>query len=247
MRDEQVEIPMADGRTYAFFRAPEGDGPWPAVLYFPHGPGIDDGFHIMSKRLAGDGYAVLMPHIYYRTTSGPAFPGGFDFKNPKTRERFMELTGPLTPDAMERDTISYIDWLAQHATGAVGVAGYCFTGKMALRAAAAAGKRIAAAASFHGGGLITGAPDSPHLVLPRVTARLYFGHATNDPGISADDILRLEAALRAWGGHFESETYPAAHGWTVPGWPIFDEAQAERHYRKLTELFAQTLAPQQRS
>jgi len=241
MRDEDVEIEMADGRANAFFRAPDGKGPWPAVLYYSHGPGIDSGFHIMSKRLAGDGYAVLMPNIYYRTTSGPAFPGGFDFKDPKTRERFMELTAPLTPDAMERDALSYLAWLGQYAKGAMGVAGYCFTGKVALRTAAAAGERIAAAASFHGGGLITDAPDSPHRVLPRVTARLYFGHATNDAGISAEAIVEFEAALKAWGGKHESETYPALHGWTVPGSHVYDEPQAERHYAKLTALFAETL------
>ncbi len=241
MRDDIVEIEMPDGKAKAYFRTPDGKGPRPAVLYYSHGPGIDEGFHIMSKRLANDGYAVLMPNIYYRTTPGEAFPGGFDFKNPKTRERFMALTAPLTPDAMERDALGYLGWLAPHATGAMGVAGYCFTGKMALRAAAAAGKRVAAAASFHGGGLITDAPDSPHLVLPRVTARLYFGHATNDSGISADAIAQFEAALAAWGGRYESETYPALHGWTVPGWPVYDEQQAERHYAKLTTLFAQTL------
>jgi len=241
MRDEEVEIEMSDGTMKAFFRAPDGKGPWPAVLHYPHGPGIDAGFHAMTKRLAGDGYAVLMPNIYYRTTSGPAFPVGFDFKDPKTRERFMELTAPLTPGAMERDALSYLGWLGQYATGAMGVVGYCFTGKMALRSAAAAGPNIAAAASFHSGGLITDGSDSPHLVLPRVTARLYFGHATNDAGIPAEAISRFEVALKAWGGRYESETYPALHGWTVPGGHVYDEPQAERHYAKLTALFAETL------
>jgi carboxymethylenebutenolidase len=241
MREDQVEIPTPDGTANAFLYAPDGTGPFPGVLYYPHGLGIDSGFHIMAKRLAADGYCVLMPNIYYRTTRGAAFEEPIDFQDPKTRQRFMELSGPLTPEAMERDALAYLDFLGRETKGWMGTAGYCLTGKMAMRTAAAAPDRIAAAASFHGGGLYTDDATSPHLALPRIKARLYFGHAANDNSMPADAIAKFEAALAAWGGRYESETYPAAHGWTVPGGHVYDHAQAERHYAKLTELFAQTL------
>jgi carboxymethylenebutenolidase len=243
MREDMVRIETADGVADGFLYAPDGPGPWPAVLYYPHGLGIDSGFHRMSKRLAGDGFVVLLPNIYYRTTSGPAFELPIDFSDPKTRQRFMELSGPLTPDTMERDALAYLDFLATRADvkGRMGVVGYCLTGRMALRTAATAADRIAAAASFHGGGLYTDDASSPHHLLPRIRARLLFGHAHNDNSMPADAIAKFESALAAWGGVYESETYPALHGWTVPGGHVYDEAQAERHYAKLKALFAETL------
>jgi carboxymethylenebutenolidase len=243
MREEKVQIKTKDGVADGFVYAPDGAGSWPAVLYYPHGLGIDSGFHIMAKRLAGDGYVVLMPNIYYRTTTGPFFELPIDFQSPKTRERFAELTGPLTSDAMERDALAYLGFLGARSDtkGKMGVAGYCLTGAMAMRTAAAAPDIIASAASFHGGRLVTDAPDSPHLQLPRIKARLLFGHAHNDASMPAEAIAKLEAALAAWGGKYESETYPALHGWTVPEGHVYDEAQAERHYAKLKALYTETL------
>ena len=120
--------------------------------------------------------------------------------------------------------------------------GYCFTGQMALRMAAAAPDRIAAAASFHGGFLVTDRPDSPHKQLPRVKARLYFGHAVEDSSATPEQIGVLEQALRDWHGAFQSEVYDgASHGWTTPGRPVYNELQAERAFEKLVELFDATL------
>jgi len=237
MREESVEIATPDGKADGSLY---GEGP--GVLYYPHGLGVDEGFHIMAKRLAGDGYCVLMPNIYYRhMKAGPAFAEPVDFADPKVRERFRELSGALTLEAMARDALAYLDFLGGEVKGQVAAVGYCLTGKMTMRTAAAAPDRIACAASFHGGGLYTDDASSPHLLLPRITARLYFGHATNDQGMTADAIAKFEAALAAWGGRYESETYPALHGWTVPGGRVYDHAQAERHYAKLTELLERTL------
>lgn len=243
MRQENVRIETADGVADGFLYRPAGQGPWPGILYYPDGIGIRPGFHQMAERLAAEGYVTLLPNIYYRTTSGPAFPEPFDFQDPKTRERFMELSGPLTPDAMERDGLAYLDFLSRQrdVKGSLGVVGYCLTGKMAMRTAAAAPDRVAAAAAFHGGGLFTDEPDSPHRLLARIKARLYFGHAHNDNSMPADAIAKFEAALAVWGGNYESETYPALHGWTVPGGHIYDEPQAEQHFTKLKALFAETL------
>jgi carboxymethylenebutenolidase len=118
------------------------------------------------------------------------------------KQRLAELSQPLTPEAMEQDASAYIGFLASQdcvRQGAMGVVGYCLTGKMALFTAAVLPDKIAAASSFHGGGLFTDAPTSPHLALPRIQARLYFGHATNDRSMPEEAIAKLDRALEAWG------------------------------------------------
>jgi carboxymethylenebutenolidase len=156
-----------------------------------------------------------------------------------------DLAGPLTQKAIESDASDYVDFLAQHGSvkaGPMGVVGYCFTGKMAVYTAMSRSDKIAAAASFHAGGLATDAPDSPHLALTLITARLYFGHAVNDKGMPAEAIERLNRALEAWGGKYESEIYEGAlHSWTVPDSPVYNQPQADRAFAKLTQLFAETL------
>jgi carboxymethylenebutenolidase len=195
----------------------------------------------MARRVAGEGYHVLLPNIYYRIARPPFFDATFDFADERMRARLSELTATLPPDAMERDASAYVDFLAARAdvsSAPIGIAGFCFTGKFALRAAAARPDRIGAAASFHGGGLWTADDASPHLVLPRVRARLYFGHARDDRGMPADAIAKFEEALAAWGGSYESETYDALHGWTVPDSAVYDEREAERAFAKLRNLLA---------
>lgn len=123
----------------------------------------------------------------------------------------------------------------------MGVIGFCFAGQFALRVAAARPDRIGAAASFHGGGLFTESDESPHLVLPRVKARLYFGHASNDQSMPAAAISSFEKALEEWGGAYESETYPARHGWMIPGREVYEPEQLSRGFTRLTELLDETL------
>jgi carboxymethylenebutenolidase len=199
----------------------------------------------MARRLAEAGYTVLMPNLFYRFGKPPVvdFAAGFD--DELTKQRVAELRAPLTPEAVTRDAGAWVDFLAAHGSvtpGGIGAVGYCFAGSVAMRAAAARPDRVAAAASFHGGGLATDAPTSPHLLLPRITARLYFGHAVEDRGMPPEAIERLDQALAAWGGRFESEVYAGArHGWTVPDSAVYNEPQAERAFGKLTELLAETL------
>ncbi len=145
----------------------------------------------MARRLAAEGFSVLMPNVFYRTGRPPMFDFAANPGDDRTRKRFAELAGPLTPEAVERDAADYVDFLAAHdsvSEGAMGVVGYCFTGSMAMRIAAARLDKIAAAASFHGGGLFTDAPTSPHLVLPRIKARLYFGHAIQDRSMPEERV-----------------------------------------------------------
>jgi carboxymethylenebutenolidase len=183
-----------------------------------------------------------MPNAYYLTGRPPLF----DFKPVMGDERMMkrvaELAGPLTPEAMEQDAAAYVDFLAAHGSvsdAPLGVVGYCFSGAMAMRCAAARPDRIGAAASFHGGGLFTDAPTSPHLVLPRIKAKLYFAHAVQDRSMPQEAIEKLDHALGAWRGQHESEVYEGAfHSWTVSDSPVYNHDQAERAFRKLVELLA---------
>jgi carboxymethylenebutenolidase len=198
----------------------------------------------MASRLANEGYAVLLPNIFYRSGKPPIFNFPFKIGDERFVKRMNEIRDPLTPDAMDRDLSAYVDFLAKQPSvkgKAFGAVGFCFSGQMALRAAAARSEQIAAAASFHGGGLYTDAPASPHTLLSRVKAHLYFGHGIEDRSMPQEAIEKLDRALATWGGHYESETYPAHHGWTVPDNPSYDEQQAERAFKKLTQLFAETL------
>jgi carboxymethylenebutenolidase len=240
--EEPIEIKTADGTADGYLYLPEGGRPLPGVIHLTDIGGIRPTKREMAKRLAGEGYTVLLPNVFYRTGRPPLWDFPRNFVEERTKKRMAELTGPLTPDAIERDGAAYVDFLAGQPSvraGGMGVVGYCFTGAMALRIAAARPDRIAAAASFHGGGLHTEAPTSPDLSLPRVQARLYFGHAVEDRSMPPEAIAKLEAALAAWGGSYESALYEGArHGWTVPDSPIYNRDQAERAFGKLTELLA---------
>jgi carboxymethylenebutenolidase len=244
MIEEKLEIRAGNGTTEALLVRPESNDPLPAIINFTDGLGFRPAFAEQSKRMAEHGYVVLTPNIFYRVSKIPVFPFVPDFSTEQTRTRFAELRGPMTPDAMERDGMAYVDYLASQpfvGSGPMGVVGFCFAGKFAMLAAAARPDRIASAASFHGGGLFTDTIDSPHLVLPRVKARLYFGHATNDQGMPEEAIEKLEWALRSWGGDYESEMYDAKHGWMIPGGGVYDPANAERGFGKLTRLFEESL------
>lgn len=245
MMEEKVEIRTPDGTADGVLFRPGGEGRSPGVIHLTDIGGIRPAPLGMARRQAEQGYVVLVPNAFYRTGRPPLFDFQPDFTDARTMKRFGELAGPLTPDAIARDASSYVDFLAAHgsvSTTAMGVVGYCFTGAMAIRTAAARPDRIGAAASFHGGGLYTDTPQSPHLVLPRVKARLYFGHAVNDRSMPQDAIDKLEQALEAWAGNHESEVYEGAfHGWTVPDSPAYNAPQAERAFVKLKELFVNTL------
>ena len=244
MKEEQVEIRTPDGTVDALLTRPPSTVPLPAVINLTDGLGFRQAFADQSKRIAEHGYVVLTPNIFYRVSKPPVFPFAPDFADERTRTRFAELKAPLTPDAMGRDGSAYIDFLAALpyvSSGPMAVIGFCFAGQFALRVAAARPERIAAAASFHGGGLFTDTAESPHLVLPRVKARLYFGHASNDQSMPAAAISKFEKALEEWGGSYESETYPARHGWMIPGREIYDPKESARGFAKFMELLDDTL------
>jgi len=245
MLEKAIEIRTADGTADGFLYQAEDGVRHPGVIHLTDIGGIRPSHRAMARRLAESGYTVLLPNVFYRTGRPPMFDFVPKMGDAQTMKRFGELATPMTPAAMERDSASYVDFLAANnsvGSGKVGVVGYCFTGAMAMRAAAVRPAKIAAAASFHGGGLFTDTPTSPHLVLPRVKAELYFGHATNDASMPKEAIEKLDRALASWGGKYDSEVYAGAnHGWTTADAPVYDQAHAERAFQKLTALFARTL------
>jgi len=244
MIEQSLQVQTRDGVTDALLVRPESDEPLPAVINLTDGFGFRPAFAEQSRQIAEHGYVVLTPNIFYRVSKLPVFTFEPDFASEQTRARFAELKAPLTPDAMARDASACVDFLAAQpfvAGGPMGVIGFCFAGQFALRMAAARPDRIGAVASFHGGGLFTDTYDSPHLALPRVKARLYFGHATNDQSMSAEKVEKFEWALRSWGGNYESEMYEAKHGWMIPGRQIYDPANAARGFEKLMELLHDAL------
>jgi carboxymethylenebutenolidase len=242
--EEKIDIRTSDGISDGFFYRPETGDHFPGIVYYTDIGGIRPASQEMARRLAAEGYAVLQPNVFYRTSKPPVFDSSTKSGDERMK-RFKELAAPLTPEAMERDAAAYVDFLAAQdsvSKGPMGVVGYCFTGKMALYTAKTRPDRIVAVASFHGGGLATDGTDSPHLTLPAIKARLYFGHAVNDRSMPAEAIEKLDDALEAWGGKFESEVYEgAAHAWTMPDGPVYNQPQAERAFEKLKQLFSETL------
>jgi len=243
--EEEIEIPLADGTSEAFFYREEDGSRRPGVLYLTDIGGIRAANREMARRLAGEGYSVLMPNLFYRAGRLPLFDFPFQLGEERTNKRLAELRAPLTPDAMDRDAVALVEALAgldSVAPGPFGVVGFCFSGALAMRVAAARPDKVAAVASFHGGGLFTETPASPHLLLPRIKAELYFGHAVEDRSMPEEAIRKFDQALAEWGGTFESEVYEGAlHGWTVLSSPVYNEPQAERAFRKLTGLLGRTL------
>lgn len=247
MTEEQIAIATPDGTVDGYLYRPEESRRFPGVIYLTDIGGIRDTNRGMARRLAGEGYLVAMPNMFYRNARPPVFETPFRAGDERSMKRMKELKDPLTPEAMDRDASAYVDFLAAQpgaGPGPFGVVGFCFAGSFAIRVAATRPDRIAAMASFHGGGLYKdGEPTSPHLLLPRIKASLYFGHAADDRSMPREAIDKFDQSLATWGGRYASEYYDGAyHGWTVPDAPVYNQPQAERAYGKLKELLARALA-----
>lgn len=241
MTERAIEITTEDGVVDGYIY--EDVSVKPGILFYTDIRGVRTANRNMASRLAEEGYTVLLPNVFYRTGRPPVMDP--DAEGEALMKRFGELRAPLTPTALNADAGAYIDFLLEQnsvADGPIGAVGYCFTGGFALRTAALRPDIVAAAASFHGGGLYSDEPSSPHLVLPEVKGRLYFGHAFEDRSMPADAIEKFDEALSAWGGSYESDVYAnAQHGWTVPDSKAYNEPEAEKAYGKLTGLFNSVL------
>jgi carboxymethylenebutenolidase len=246
MREQDLKLAMPDGTTEAVLYTSDDGKALPGILFVPDIGSIRDTMRWMARRVAEEGYTVLMPNPFYRTSAVPVFSPEIKHGTPERMKRIQELSAPLTPEKLDGDLGVYLDTLiSQPATAksGVGVVGFCIGGHISLRAAAVRPEKVLVAASFHGGGLYkANDPASPHLVLPKVKGRLYFGHAIEDNSMKAEAITELVKALKAWGGRYESEMYEGAHhGWTVADNPNYNQPQAERAYAKLWELFSETI------
>ena len=242
-RDVTVKTP--DGMADAALFHPAGKGRWPAVLMWPDIMGLRPVFREMARRLAAQGYVVLVPNPFYRSQRAPVVDGAFDFNDPPSRAKLMTLRAAMTDDGTDRDAVACLAFLdAQPATAKTrkaGVQGYCMGGPLSFRTAAALPARIGAVGSFHGGGLVTATPASPHLLIAKSQATYVVAVAQNDDAREpkAKDVLK--ATFAAAHRSATVEVYPADHGWCVPGSQAYNQPAAERAWAALTKLYADTL------
>jgi carboxymethylenebutenolidase len=243
--ESEVGIKTPDGTTDAYFVHPAA-GRHAAVLVWPDIFGLRPAFRQMGKRLAESGYTVLVVNPFYRTKKAPTAPEKANFDDPETRKMLMGLAGTLSPATARTDTQAFLGWLDQQAATdtkrKAGTTGYCMSGRIAFATAAALPDRIGAVASFHGGGLATDQPESPHLLIAKTKARFLVAIARNydEKEPKTKDILR-DAFAKA-GRPAEVEVYPAMHGWCPPDSAVYDAAQAEKAWARMMALFKESLA-----
>ena len=252
--ETDVTIRTPDGTCDAVFIHP-ATGAWPGVLIWPDAFGLRPAMRAMGRRLAAQGYAVLVPNPFYRIGKAPMYENAstVDFKDPTTMQKLGPLMGSVgAPDAAEKDAVAYVAFLDAQPqvdrTKKIGTQGYCMGGALVFRSAAALPDRVGAGASFHGGGLVTDKPTSPHLLVPKMHARMLVVVAQNDDQKQPDAKDKLKHAFAAARLTAEVEVYPARHGWCVPdmpqdgGAPLYDATEAERAWAKLLEFYKTALA-----
>ncbi len=245
--EKDVVVKTADGSCDAVLFHPTGTGSWPAVLIWPDIMGLRPAFRDMGRRLAGQGYVVLVPNPFYRSAKAPVIGDNFDFSNPEQRARLTGYRSAMTDDGIDHDAQAYLTFLdAQPQTSKAhkaGVQGYCMGGALSFRTAAAVPGRIAAVGSFHGGnGLVTQNPNSPHLLIAKTNATFLVCQAQNDDMQNPQVKEDLKAAFTAAKRSATVEVYQANHGWCVKGGQVYNEAEAERAWTALDKLYKTNLA-----
>ena len=245
--EKDVSIKTPDGTADAVLFAPKKAGQFPAVLMWPDIMGLRPAFRDMGRRLAGEGYVVLVPNPFYRSKRAPVMEGPIDFGNPATREVLLGYRKAMSDQGIVKDAGAYLGFLdAQAKTSKhrkAGVQGYCMGGALAFMTAAAVPGRIGAVASFHGGnGLVTKEPDSPHLLIPKTNAAFLVLQAQNDDAQQPQVKEELKRAFAEAHRRATVEVYPANHGWCVPGSQVYDHAQAERAWSALLQFYRVALA-----
>ncbi|MEZ5937308.1 MAG: dienelactone hydrolase family protein [Hyphomonadaceae bacterium] len=243
--ESEVEITTPDGACDAYFVHPS-KGKHAAVLVWPDIMGLRPAFRMMGKRLAHEGYSVLVVNPYYRTQKGAVLSEGESFSQPAVRERLMPMARSLNAETNATDANAFINWLDKQSvvdTGRkVGTTGYCMGGPFTMRTAAARPDRVGAGGSFHGGGVATDQPNSPHHLVPKMKASFLFAIAQNDDERDPQMKVRLREAYDAADLPAEIEVYPAQHGWCALDSAVYDEAQAEKAHARLVALLKTALA-----
>ncbi len=243
--EQEVTIQTPDGTADAHFVHPAG-GKYPAVLVWPDAFGLRPAFKQMGKRLAEAGYAVLTPNPYYRSGKSPVMPEGLDFSKPDDRAQIMKFMSSLSPQTHVTDAAAFIAFIdsqgAVDSKRKMGTTGYCMGGPITMRTAALRPDRVGAGASFHGGGLVTDKPESPHLLVPKMKAQYLFAIAENDDKqqpTAKDDLRKAfdAASLKA-----EIEVYAGTqHGWCPPDAAVYNQVAAEKAWSRLNALFKTAL------
>ncbi len=254
--EKEVLIETPDGTCDAVFIYPTA-GAHAGVLVWTDAFGLRPSMRDIGKRIAAEGYSVLVPNPFYRAAKAPVFddPSSFDFTNQDDRAKLQGLMGPLNaPRNAERDAAAYIAWLDTQPqvdkSKKIGTQGYCMGGPLVVKTAATVPERVGAGASFHGGGLVTDQPTSPHLLASKIKATMYFGIAANDDQRQPDAKDKLREAFAGAHVPAEIEVYHGSnHGWCVPdmpkgadGKPIYNKPDAERAWTKLEALYKRALA-----
>jgi carboxymethylenebutenolidase len=246
VKESEVEIKTPDGTCDAYFVHP-ASGKHPGVLVWPDIFGLRPAFRQMGKRLAEQGYSVLVINPFYRTKKAPVAAEGANFQDPATRSALMALAGTLNADTAVTDAKAFVTYLDAQATvdkkKKIGTTGYCMGGPLVMRTAATIPERVGAAATFHGGGLVTDKPDSPHLLIPKMKASYLIAIADNDDARQPEakgvlresfDKVKLPAEIEVYKG--------AQHGWCPPDAAVYNKEQAEHAWDRLTVLFKGSLA-----
>jgi len=239
-------VKTSDGNCDAVLYYPEGQGTWPAALIWTDIAGLRPVFRDMGRRLASQGYVVLVPNPFYRSAKAPVVGATFDFNDAEQRNKLFSYRAAMKDDGIDRDAAAYVAFLdAQPQTDKskkVGVQGYCMGGSMTFRTAAAV-SRIGAVGSFHGGnGLVTKDANSPHLLIAKTNAAFLVCQAQNDDKMQPQMKDDLKAAFTAAHRSATVEVYHADHGWCVPGGAVYNQAEADRAWTALGALYKSSLA-----
>ena len=239
MNGSTIDVPTPDGVADCYLTTPAGDGAHPGVLFMIDAIGLRPRIEEMADRIAAQGYVVLAPNVFYRGGRAPLWETP-DLRDPESRGTFFQSLQPLmaalTPAAAVADGGAYLDTLGELTDGPVAITGYCFGGWLGWTIAAQHPDRVAALGGFHTGRMVTDAPDSAHLLAPRVRAEIYWGHADQDQSMTAENIAALDQAMDDGGVRHTTEVYEGAqHGYTMSDMGAYDAAAAERHF---TALFA---------
>jgi carboxymethylenebutenolidase len=246
MSHEQLSVRTRDGDCPVHVFTPQGTGPWPAAIFFMDGLGIRPILFEMGQRLADAGYVVLLPDLYYRAGPYEPLDPKAVFASNDVRGAIGHLYSTTGNRKAAQDTeafLALIDSRKDVSGKKIGTTGYCMGGCISLTVAGTYPDRVAAAASFHGGGLASDSDESPHLLAPKMKARVYVAGADQDDSYPLEMAEKLDKALTDAQVDHRCEIYEGAlHGWTMADFPIYNEPAAEQHWRELLALFKETLA-----
>lgn len=244
--EQDVGIETADGVADAALAQPAQAGPWPAIIMYPDGFGLRPTKVEMAKRLASEGYVVLVVNPFYRIGRAPVLPADFNRSDPADRARLMKMIEDLDHETVTRDARAFETFLSAQPqvskSAKMGAVGFCMGGSMTVRAAAALPHRLGAAVSLHGGRLVTEGPDSPHRLVAHTNAAFHIGVAADDDEKEPNVKVIMKAALEAAELPHTLAVYAGTrHGWTVPDSPAYDKAQAAAAWTVMSSTFRSAL------